>query len=91
MDDFLAHLPVPDVNYPVSIPDRFMGMGYLNNCLAFFLIYKVTVQTLNEYGEEIILTGENEMAKCLCHELDHLDGIVFIDKVFEVMVKELPV
>jgi peptide deformylase len=44
---------------------------------------KVTVQALNERGEEILITGENDFAKCLCHELDHLDGIVFIDKVIE--------
>ena len=30
----------------------------------------VTVQALNEYGEEITITGEDEMAKCLCHELE---------------------
>lgn len=44
---------------------------------------KVTVQALNENGREIMLTGENDLAKCLCHEIDHLDGIVFLDKVFE--------
>ena len=36
---------------------------------------------VNENGEEIILTGRGEMAKCFCHEIDHLDGILFIDKV----------
>lgn len=44
---------------------------------------KVTVQALNEKGEEVLLTGEAAMAKCFCHELDHLDGEVFIDKVIE--------
>ena len=29
------------------------------------------------------MTGEGELAKCLCHELDHLDGIVFTQKVYE--------
>lgn len=43
----------------------------------------VTIQALNEYGEEIILTGEDEMAKCFCHEIEHLDGEIFIDKVIE--------
>ena len=43
----------------------------------------VTVQALNEYGEEIIITGEGEMAKCLCHELDHLDGKIFLDQAVE--------
>lgn len=42
---------------------------------------KVTIKALNEKGEEIIITGEGDLAKCFCHELDHLDGEVFIDKV----------
>lgn len=42
---------------------------------------KVTVKALNEKGEEVIITGEDDLAKCFCHELDHLDGEVFVDKV----------
>lgn len=41
---------------------------------------RVTIQAVNENGDEIILTGEDEMAKCFCHELEHLDGVVFLDK-----------
>lgn len=41
----------------------------------------VVVKALNEKGEEVILKERGEMAKCLCHEIDHLDGILFIDKV----------
>lgn len=44
---------------------------------------KVTIQALNALGEPITITGEDELAKCFCHELDHLDGILFIDKVIE--------
>lgn len=44
---------------------------------------KVTVKALNEYGEEIILTGRGALAKCFCHEIDHLDGILFTDHVTE--------
>lgn len=44
---------------------------------------KVKVKALNEKGKEIIITGEGDLAKCLCHEIDHLDGILFIDKVTE--------
>lgn len=44
---------------------------------------KVKVKGLNEKGEECIITGEGDLAKCLCHEIDHLDGILFIDKVTE--------
>lgn len=45
--------------------------------------FKVTVQALNENGEEIILTGKGDLAKCFCHEIDHLDGILFTDLVTE--------
>ena len=41
---------------------------------------KLTVQALNEDGTEIIVTGEDEMAKCFCHELEHLEGEIFLDK-----------
>ncbi|MDV4149285.1 peptide deformylase [Clostridium sp. AL.422] len=60
----------------------------IEGCLSFPNRYgetvrpkKVTIKALNENGEEIILTGEGEMAKCFCHEIDHLDGKLFIDKV----------
>lgn len=44
---------------------------------------KVTVQALNENGEKIIITGTGDLAKCFCHEIDHLDGILFTDFVTE--------
>lgn len=44
---------------------------------------KVTVRALDEKGNEKVYTGEGDMAKCFCHELDHLDGVVFVDKVTE--------
>ena len=30
-----------------------------------------------------IVDGEDEMAKCFCHELEHLDGMIFLDKAIE--------
>ena len=44
---------------------------------------KVTVQALDENGEEFTIEGEGELAKCFCHEIDHLDGKVFVDQVIE--------
>lgn len=44
---------------------------------------KVIVQALDEDGDEQILTGEGELAKCFCHEIDHLNGIVLPDRVTE--------
>lgn len=45
--------------------------------------YKVKVKALNEQGEEFVLEAEELLARAICHENDHLDGILFIDKVIE--------
>lgn len=39
------------------------------------------VKALNENMEEVIIEGEELLARCLCHEIDHLDGIMYVDKV----------
>ena len=44
---------------------------------------RVTVKALNKKGEEYTLTGEGLLARAFCHEIDHLDGVLFIDKVIE--------
>jgi peptide deformylase len=45
--------------------------------------FRVTIQALDEYGKEFTLTGIGDLAKCFCHEIDHLDGILFTDHVTE--------
>lgn len=42
---------------------------------------KVTVKALDRRGEPFEIVGEGYMAKLLQHEIDHLNGIIFIDKV----------
>jgi len=41
----------------------------------------VVVEALNPKGEKIVIKGEGLLARALCHEIDHLDGILFKDKV----------
>ena len=42
---------------------------------------EVTVKAFDRYGNEFILTGVDMLARALCHEIDHLDGILYIDKI----------
>lgn len=44
---------------------------------------KVKVEYVNEKDEKAEITGENLLARALCHEIDHLSGIMFIDKAIE--------
>jgi peptide deformylase len=39
----------------------------------------VTVKALDENGKEFTLDGEELLAICIQHELDHLNGILFVD------------
>ena len=48
----------------------------------------VTVRALNRKGEVIEVTGHDLLAKAMCHELDHLDGIIYTDKIIEKLEDE---
>jgi peptide deformylase len=42
---------------------------------------RVKVEARNSKGEKITIEGSGLLATALCHEIDHLDGILFKDKV----------
>ena len=44
---------------------------------------RVVVEYTTQEGEVLQKEAEGLLAKCFCHELDHLDGIFFTDKVIE--------
>ena len=49
---------------------------------------RVKVRALNRYGEEFIAEGEELAARCFCHEIDHLDGVLFTDKAVHILTPE---
>lgn len=40
---------------------------------------KITVRGLDMYGEELTIEAEGLLARCLSHEIDHMNGVLFID------------
>lgn len=44
---------------------------------------KVKVTAMNRYGKEFKVEGTELLARALCHEIDHLNGTVFLDLVEE--------
>lgn len=44
---------------------------------------KVTVEFFDRFGNKMTLTCEDFMARAVCHEYDHLDGILYVDRVKE--------
>ena len=56
----------------LSIPDRFEEV---------VRPLKVTVRAQDRNGKNIVIAAEGYKARAFCHELDHLDGILYIDKI----------
>lgn len=50
--------------------------------------HKVTVKAQDRNGKEFKLTGTDMLARCICHETDHLNGILFIDNVVRMLSPE---
>jgi peptide deformylase len=82
VDDVIGHLinPVLDLSEEtqegdegcLSVPD-----------LAFNTrrAMRVVAKGLNEFGEPIVVEGSELLARAVQHETDHLDGIMFIDRL----------
>ncbi len=46
---------------------------------------KVTVKAFDRYGKPFTVQAEGFLARAFCHENDHLDGIIYLDKATDVM------
>ena len=60
--------------------------GCLSNPGAYGITKRpaaVTVRALNRHGEEFEVRGTELLARALCHEIDHLDGKLYIDVQIE--------
>ena len=49
---------------------------------------RAVVQAINRKGQLIEVEGTGLLARALCHELDHLDGILYVDKIIEDVTDE---
>lgn len=52
-----------------------LPMGYVKRP------FEVTVRAYDRYGNAFTFTCEDWTAVCICHESDHLDGVLYIDKL----------
>jgi peptide deformylase len=82
VDEALGHLINPTLDLSDELQDGEEG------CLSFPALSYETPRSLravakgfNMYGEPITVDGTELLARCLQHESDHLDGIVFIDRL----------
>lgn len=82
-----ARKPLVIVNPEIlSVSDE--KKSYEEGCLSIPEYYepverplKVRVRHLDEHGKEQIVDAEGLLATCLQHEIDHLNGVLFIDHI----------
>jgi peptide deformylase len=48
----------------------------------------IVIEALNAKGEKVTIEGKELVARALSHEIDHLDGILFTDKVIRFISEE---
>ena len=82
VDDEVGHLVNPTLTLSQELQDGDEG------CLSFPEIryetpraMRAVAQGFNMHGEPITVDGSEFLARALQHETDHLDGIVFIDRL----------
>jgi peptide deformylase len=83
VDDTVGHLVNPQLHFP----DEEEQEGP-EGCLSIPGIYidtkrrmNVVATGFNEYGDPVRLVGSGLMARCCQHETDHLDGVLFLDRL----------
>jgi peptide deformylase len=89
VDETIGHLVNPTLTLGEEMQDGEEG------CLSFpELRYetrrsmKAVARGFNMYGEPITVEGTDFLARALQHETDHLDGIVFIDRLTDELRKK---
>ncbi len=83
VEDRVGHL----VNPEISFPDEEEQAGP-EGCLSFPGLsvdcrrrMRAIARGFDMHGEPVVLAGSDLLARCIQHETDHLDGILFIDRL----------
>ena len=88
IDDQIGHLINPSLS--LSAEEETDDEGCLS-CPGLVFptkrAYGVVAKGFNMYGEPVTLEGTGQLARCVQHETDHLDGVLFIDRLDPVQRK----
>lgn len=81
-DEELGHLCNPVIDLSDEIQDGEEGCLSIPD-LAFDTkrALRVVAKGFNEHGEPVVIEGSDLLARIIQHETDHLDGILFVDRL----------
>lgn len=82
IEDVVGHLINPDLE--LSEDEQFGPEGCLSlpgleyDCLR---AQRVVAKGFNQYGDPVVIEGDDLLSRCIQHETDHLDGVLFVDRL----------
>jgi len=90
VDDVVGHLVNPVLEFPddeeqdgpegcLSVPGVYVDTKRRQNVVA---------RGVNGYGDPVVIVGSGLLARCAQHETDHLDGVLFLDRLDSARRKE---
>lgn len=89
VDDVVGHLINPDLDLSEEVQVGEEGCLSIPD-LAFDTprSLRVVAKGMSMHGEPVVVEGSDLLARCVQHETDHLDGILFIDRLDDRARKE---
>jgi peptide deformylase len=82
VDDQLGHLINPSLDLsPEEETDDEGCLSFPGLAFPTKRAHGVVAKGFNMYGEPVTLEGSGHLARCVQHETDHLDGVLFIDRL----------
>jgi peptide deformylase len=83
VEDVVGHLVNPVLHFPdeeeQNGPEGCLSLpGLQFDCVRH---KNVVAHGQNEYGDPVTLAGSDFLARCVQHETDHLDGVLFVDRL----------
>lgn len=82
IDEELGHLINPSLDLSEEMQEGEEGcLSFPNLSYETPRAFRAVAKGWNMYGEPVTIEGTELLARCLQHETDHLDGIVFIDRL----------
>lgn len=82
IDAELGHLVNPTLNLSEDIQEGEEGcLSFPNLSFNTPRAFRAVAKGFNMYGDPITVEGTELLARCLQHETDHLNGVLFIDRM----------
>ena len=82
IDEALGHLINPTLDLSDELQEGEEGcLSFPNLSYETPRAFRAVAKGWNMHGEPIVVEGTELLARCLQHESDHLDGVLFIDRL----------